>query len=71
MAFAGLAKCGPWQLDHYALPGESLPKGNANTEENRAKRREEDKFMMTAFECPDPDVPLRLLCPCSFLLHDQ
>lgn len=52
-------------------PGESLPEGDANTEKRRAKRREGDKFLMAAFECPDLDVPLSIICSCTFPLGDQ
>lgn len=52
-------------------PGERRPKGDANTEKNRAKRRKGDELVTMAFKRPAPDVPLRFIYPDAFLFCDR
>lgn len=67
----GWQRRGPSSWTIVPPPGERPPKGGANTEENRARRRKGDKFTMTALKRPAPDLPLRFVHPCAFLFRDQ
>lgn len=67
----GWQHTGPSSWTIVPPPGERRPKGDANTEKNRAKRRKGDELVTVAFKRPAPDVPLRFIHPGAFLFCDR